>query len=268
MTKSPGVHIIPLGFEYDRIIKPIIERYPAKKAYLLQGKSTSGDYSTEEKIARNFAKKIEQLPVDFERLELDIYDFDEVFDNVYRIMRDEAAAGEAIYVHISPAPRIMFAAMMFASYLIEGDSNIELIYVKPKEYIIPQMIQAISHLNRKDSVDKAVEELKELYERFNKFGNGVDVEEIIGLPPFPVQELSPLEFETLKVLLKEQEVESIQDLVLMINEQRDEPVARSNIQYYLRELERKKLINTERDKKKLRIQIEPVGELYGKTMVL
>jgi hypothetical protein len=268
MTKSPGVHLIPVGFEYDRVIKPIIERYPAKKAYLLLGKTNSGGFPLEEKLSRNFAKKIEQLPVDFEHRELDIYDFDAVFDEVYRIMREEAENNEPIYVHISPAPRVMFAAMMFASFLIENDAKIEMIYVKPKEYLYPQIIQAMSHLNRKDSVNKAVEELKELYEQFNKFGNGVDVNEIIGLPPFPVQELSPLEFETLKVLLDEREVDSIQDLVLLINEQRDEPVARSNIQYYLRELERKKLINTERDKKKLRIQIEPVGELYGKTMVL
>jgi len=268
MTKNPGVHIIPVGFEYDRIIKPIIERYPVKRAYLLLGKSASGEYILEEKIARNFAKKLEQLPVEFEKLELDLYDFEVVFDEVYRIMRKEAAAGEPIYVHVSPAPRIMFAAMMFASFLVEGEAGIELIYVKPKEYLFPQMLQAISHLNRKDSVDKAVEELKELYEKFNKFGNGVDVEEIIGLAPFPIQELSPLEFETLKVLLKEREVDSIQDLVILINKERKEPVARSNIQYYLRELERKKLITTERDKKKLRIHIEAVGELYGKTMVL
>jgi len=268
MTKNPGVHLIPIGFEYDRIIKPIIERYPAKKGYLLIGKSPSGEFHLEEKFARNFTKKIEQLPVEFDKVELDIYDFDTVFDVVYKIMRDVAESGDPIYVHISPAPHVMFAAMMFASYLIEGDAKIELIYVKPKEYLFPQILQAISHLNRKDSVDKAVEELKELYEKFNKYGNGIDVEEIVGLSPFPVQELSPLEFETLKVLLKEQEVDSIQDLVMLINQERDEPIARSNIQYYLRELERKKLITTERDKKKLRIHIAPVGELYGKTTVL
>lgn len=267
MVRKAGVHIIPAGFEYDRIVIPMLREYPVLKAYVLQDNATSHGYPREKELADYYVKKLEALPFEIEKVEIDLYDFDEVFEATCTIIRREQKAGNPVYINISSAPKLISVAMMFAAFLCRDDGGLELFYVRPRKYYTAELVELAESFGEPEvDREELVHKVEELSREISQHGLASEDAEIIELPPFPVQSLHDVEYEIMQALSELGKVESIKDLVEIVNrKEQGSKVSRSLVQYYIGRLEKFGLIKTERLKKQLTIMPTRLGILYGKT---
>ncbi|MFO8110572.1 MAG: DUF6293 family protein [Thermoplasmata archaeon] len=254
--KKAGVHITTGGFEYDRIIIPMLSRYPVDKLLILR--SRRSPYTGARDLAGDFLKKVMKTPIDIEVINVDIYDFNEVFIETLKQIERYAEDGHKIYINISPVPKLATTAMISAAFLSPYKMDIEIFYAAPKSYMIPEIMEALLRMNEKD----ALERVKELRDRFMDKGAAVGVEGYQRIPVFPIKDISEGEREILFALDERGGVDSIEELVGYINEARKEEVKRSSIQYRLETLEEKKLVETERADRRLKINLNRLGKLY------
>jgi len=242
MKRKKGTHIVAAGFEYDRIVKPMLE-YPGDRVIVLRNNGENYVHSTT--LANHFLKKLKEFPVEIKEVSIDIYDFDNVFLKMLELIKKEINDGRVVYVNISSAPKVTLVAMMSATFFMRGKGDIEIIYCKPEEYLIPKMI---------DTIDS------EMKNEFMDHGSGIGVTEYESIPIFPIEEVTGIDAKILKTLSDKNGAESIKELVEYINEETD--VQRSSIQYRLEKLEEKGLISKEREEKRVKIYITRIGEIY------
>jgi hypothetical protein len=124
------VHIIPLGHEFDRAVKPF-EKYKANRAYLLATTRAYGKYSQSmTKEQEWYVKKVEEYlkrqKISVERIDVDLFDTLELAKCISTIITKEK--GNRIYVNISSAGRLTsviatLAAMAHSikAYYVEAD---------------------------------------------------------------------------------------------------------------------------------------------------
>jgi len=159
-------------------------------------------------------------------------------------------------LNISSAPKLTLVAMMSAAFMMKNQADIEIFYVSPEEYLIPKIVEKLS------DVDNNVEELKELGEQFLESGTAMGLNSYEDIPVFPIKNITDRDRYILKVLKSSDGVESIKELVEMINELKEERIERSSIQYRLEKLKENGLVYTERHNKKLRIFLTRIGKIY------
>ncbi len=241
MEQKKGVHIVAAGFEYERIVKPIIEGYPAEKVIVLRHSGETYTHSTT--LADHFLQKLKEFPVEIEGETVDIYDFDNVFLTTLRIIRQELENGRKVYVNISSAPKLALVAMMSAVFFLRDHGEIAILYSKPEEYLVPKII------------DSAKGDLKD--EFMNK-GGAIGTMTCESIPVFPIEEITKLDRDIIHVLHEKQGVSSIKELV----ESMDDDIQRSSVQYRLEKLERMGLITKEREDKRAKLALTRVGEIY------
>ncbi len=257
-AKEAGIHITTDGFEYDRIIKPIMTKYPVEK--LVVFRSPSSPYKDARDLAGEFMEKIAELGLDIDIVAVDIYDFNDVFINTLEQIKKYAADGKKIYINISPVPKLATVAMMSAAFLSDHKRQVEIFYVSPEEYLIPKLIHCMATVEK--DVENAHSNMLELRERFMKKGATEGVKDYTDIPVFPIIRITELDIEILKVLKKVSGVDSIEMLVESINEKRDEDITRSSIQYRLERLVENGIVDTERKERRLKIWLNKLGEVY------
>ena len=245
MKRKKGTHIVAAGFEYDRIVKPMLE-YPGDRVIVLR--NNGDNYVRSSTLANHFLKKLKEFPVEIEEVSIDIYDFDNVFLKMLELIKKEINDGRGVYVNISSAPKVTLVAMMSATFFMRGKGEIEIIYCKPEEYLIPKMIDALD---------------SEIKDEFMKRGGGIGVMEYESIPIFPIEEVTDIDAKILKTLSDKNGAESIKELVKSINEDGSD-IQRSSIQYRLEKLKEKGLISKEREEKRVKIYITRIGEIYLK----
>jgi len=108
------VHIIPLGHEIDRAVKPF-EKYKTNKVYILAVTETFGKYSREmiEKQKYYLEKVITRLRekrIKVEYRNIDMFDMLELLKNLSQIILEEKSKGNRVYINISSAGRLTSAA--------------------------------------------------------------------------------------------------------------------------------------------------------------
>ncbi|MEA1993939.1 MAG: DUF6293 family protein [Euryarchaeota archaeon] len=238
MVRKKGTHIVAAGFEYDRVVKPMLE-YPGDKLIVLSDKEKNYIESTE--LAEHFLKKLRVFPAETEEIHIDIYDFDNVFLKMLEIIKREMDAGRAVYVNISSAPKLTLVAMMSAVFFMRGKGEIEIIYCKPEKYLIPKIIE---HSKVKGE--------------FMEKGSGSGRMEYESLPVFPIVGVNDIDEKILKVLSEKKGAESIKKLVELMNGN----IRRSSIQYRLEKLEEKGLVTKEREEKRAKLTLTKIGEIY------
>lgn len=243
MNRKKGTHIVAAGFEYDRIVKPMLE-YPGDRIIVLR--NNGENYVRSSAIANHFLKRLKEFPVEIEEVSIDIYDFDNVFLKMLELIKKEIKE-RSVYVNISSAPKVTLVAMMSATFFMRGKGDIEIIYCKPEEYLVPKMIDTIDSKMKNEFMDH---------------GSGIGVTEYESIPIFPIEQITDIDTKILKVLSDRNGAESIKELVEYIN--RGEDVQRSSIQYRLEKLEEKGLISKEREEKRVRLFITRIGEIYLK----
>ena len=117
-------HIVPVGFDYDRLIAPLIrDQQDVDRVILLEG--AVGSESNVE-YSRNLSGKLEQdfrnlLGADTERVVVaDVYDYDAAFEQAYELINAEldAAADSEVWVNVSAMPRPVSFAFATAAHSI------------------------------------------------------------------------------------------------------------------------------------------------------
>jgi len=266
--KKKGYHVAVGGLEYDRIIGPMMGKYPVKRLFLLKG-DTRDEYPDADELTDEFVKKLENMPIDIEMVEVDIYDFDDVFSATLDVIerctedvKDEDSEEETpIYLNVSSAPKLAMIAMISAGFLAGRKANIEMFYVSPEEYLVPQLVAKGQDVGERE---EALEEFMEVRDHFMESGSGKKVKDYSEIPVFPLKEVTELDMDILEVLHEEDGAESIGALTEKVNERREEEdkIKRSNVQYRLNKINKMGLVMTERKDRRVEIELTKLGEMY------
>lgn len=271
---KPGVHIIPAGMEYDRVIKPLFKDFTVQKAYLLihDPKMNERNFGEQQEAVIRFLKSVKKVPIEWEEIYLDIYDFNETFKTVYKLINKEAKAGNPVYINISSAPKILQVALTMAAFLNKEHGDVELFYVEPERYYEGELIDTVMELlDKRADEKKIVSKLKELAREIETHGMAAGESRIHEFPPFPVADVSDIEYEMLKLIRdwqgpktgKDGGVSSIKEMKELLDRKLGHMTPRSNVKYYLDNMQKMGLVKTERDKKELKIELTKVGELFA-----
>jgi len=137
-------HLVPVGFDYDRLIAPLVrDRLSVDRVVLLQG-AVGSEANVEH--SRTLARKLENdfenlLGAQTERFVIeDVYDYDAAFEGAYDLINAELDAGNEIWVNISAMPRTVSFAFATAAHSVaveretERDS-IHTYYTVPEKYL-------------------------------------------------------------------------------------------------------------------------------------
>jgi len=116
------VHIIPLGYEVDRVVKPF-ERLKTNRVYLLtimEGKKSKIKYSPEMEDKQEYflgvvKKKLEEKDIEVECTHVDMFDILEVMKKVSEITHKEKSENNIVYVNISGAGKLTSAGATLAA---------------------------------------------------------------------------------------------------------------------------------------------------------
>src|SRR5271157_1533973 len=265
---KPVIHIIPIGLEYDRLIKPLFLNYTMQKAYLFihDQKANYNKFGEQQEAVNKFLKAIKQVPIEWEEIYLNIYDFNETFKTVYNLINKEVIAGNPVFINISSAPKILQVALTMAAFLNKKYGDVELFYVEPERYYEGELIDTVLELlNESADEETTVRKLKELAAEIATHGMAAGESKIHEFPPFPVADFSDIEYEMLQVIKDAGGVSSIKEMKVLLDEQTGKVTPRSNVKYYLDNLEKMGLVRTERDKKELKIKLTKVGDLFAET---
>ena len=153
-------HVVPVGFDYDRMIAPLIrDQFDVDRVILLEG--TVGSEANVE-YSRNIARKLEQ---DFrnllgaetvrERLD-DVYDYDAAFERAFDLInaeldRDDGVADSderEVWVNLCSMPRPVSFAFATAAHSImverQADRDrIHTYYTAPEKYLETELAEEL-----------------------------------------------------------------------------------------------------------------------------
>ncbi|TKX57001.1 aspartate kinase [Halorubrum sp. SS7] len=153
-------HVVPVGFDYDRMIAPLIrDQFDVDRVILLEG-AVGSEANVE--YSRNIARKLEQ---DFqnllgaetvrERLD-DVYDYDAAFERAFDLInaeldRDEGvddADDREVWVNLCSMPRPVSFAFATAAHSImverQADRDrIHTYYTAPEKYLETELAEEL-----------------------------------------------------------------------------------------------------------------------------
>ncbi|MFT4923541.1 MAG: hypothetical protein ACI8XM_002768 [Haloarculaceae archaeon] len=155
-------HIVPVGFDYDRLIAPLVrEQMDVDRVILLEG-AVGSEANVE--YSRHLAEKLEQdyrnlLGAETERFVVeDVYDYDAAFEQAFELInaeldRDRTGEGAAdaeneVWVNVSAMPRTVSFAFATAAHSImverEADRRrIHTYYTVPEKYLETELAEEL-----------------------------------------------------------------------------------------------------------------------------
>jgi len=233
-------HIVPVGFDYDRVIAPLVrEQLDVDRVILLEG-AVGSEANVE--YSRNLAKKLEQdfqnlLGAETERFVIaDVYDYDEAFEQAFSLInteldRETADGHSEVWVNISAMPRTVSFAFATAAHSImverEGDRDrIHTYYTVPEKYLETELAEELRRQialleDLEEATDTRIgqrlESARELLAEFDERGTTIGAKEIGGshiveLPVASFQNVRPFEEVILFTLGEHGEFESVSEL--------------------------------------------------------
>jgi hypothetical protein len=210
-------HIVPVGFDYDRLIAPLVrERLDVDRVVLLEG-AVGSEANVE--YSRNLAEKLEAdyrnlLGAETDRIVIeDVYDYDTAFEQAFALInaeldrrRDEGeAAGESetageseVWVNISAMPRTVSFAFATAAHsiMVERESErdrIHTYYTVPEKYLETELAEELREgidlladvqdgtvAGDDERVANRLESARDLLEEFDERGTTIGAKEIDG----------------------------------------------------------------------------------------
>jgi hypothetical protein len=103
------VHIIPLGFEIDRAVK-VFEEWKANRAYLLtlleQGSYAREHHQKQLYYLVEVQKRLQEKGIEVIPIQVDTFDLLDVVRRISRLIREEKAKSNLVYVNISASGRL------------------------------------------------------------------------------------------------------------------------------------------------------------------
>jgi len=145
-------HIVPVGFDYDRLIAPLVrEQLDVDRVILLEG-AVGSEANVE--YSRKLAEKLEKdygnlLGAETERVVVaDVYDYDEAFEQAFALINAELDSGSEVWVNVSAMPRTVSFAFATAAHSImverEGDRDrIHTYYTVPEKYLETELAEQL-----------------------------------------------------------------------------------------------------------------------------
>ena len=145
-------HIVPVGFDYDRLIAPLVrDQFDVERVILLEG-AIGSEANVE--YSRHLSEKLEQdfrnlLGADTERVVLaDVYDYDAAFEQAYDLITAELDLGNEVWVNISAMPRTVSFAFATAAHslMVEREEEREQIhtyYTAPEKYLETELAEEL-----------------------------------------------------------------------------------------------------------------------------
>ena len=237
-------HIVPVGFDYDRLIAPLVrDQFDVDSVVLLEGavgSEANVEYSRQltEKLARDFRSL---LGAETDRLRImDVYDYDTAFEQAFGLINAELDAGNEVWVNVSAMPRTVSFAFATAAHslMVEREADrdrIHTYYTVPEKYLETELAEQLRAA--RDDLAAALageatdERLRErlgatdrLLEEFDERGTTVGAKEFDGahvleLPVASFSNVKPFEELILYTLGDHGEVDSVSELATTIAEE-------------------------------------------------
>jgi hypothetical protein len=236
-------HIVPVGFDYDRLIAPLIrDQLSVDKVVLLQGAvGSEGNVEYSERLAGRLEANFQNLlGAQTERMTIaDVYDYDAAFERAFNCITAELDAGNEVWVNVSSMPRPVSFAFATAAHSVmverEADRDrIHTYYTAPEKYLETELaeelreeIDLLADLEARMSPDGTVtvdpeavtdrlEAARGLLAEFDERGTTIGAKEIEGrhvqeLPVAPFSNVKPFEELILFTLGEHGEFASISD---------------------------------------------------------
>ncbi len=294
-------HIVPVGFDYDRLIAPLVrDKLDVDRVILLEG-AVGSEANVE--YSRNLTDKLEQdfqslLGTETERVVVeDVYDYDTAFEQAFALINAELdrenAAGQAVnevWVNISAMPRTVSFAFATAAHsiMVEREEDRERIYTYytvPEKYLETELAEELrrevslleavhDELTGKlqDRTGRRLEAAQTLLAEFDERGTTVGAKEIDGshiveLPVASFSNVKPFEKVILFTLGEHGAFESVSELAERLARELGEEYSdsfRSKVIYNVDRLGPggKGYIEQDEQGKSYRTELSRIGELW------
>ena len=286
-------HIVPVGFDYDRLIAPLVrDQIDVDSVILLEG-AVGSEANVE--YSRHLSKKLETdfrnlLGAETERFVLeDVYDYDEAFEQAYELITAELDAGNEVWVNVAAMPRTVSFAFANAAHSLmvereEDREGIHTYYTAPEKYLeteLAEELRANRDLLRELVADDAVDDERvgdrlasttDLLAEFDERGTTIGAKRIgdshvIELPVASFQNVKPFEELVLFTLGEHGEFASVSELAETLADDLNEEYTdsfRSKVIYNVDRLGPggKGYIEREERGKSYRTTLSRIGELW------
>ncbi|ELZ01295.1 hypothetical protein C482_07371 [Natrialba chahannaoensis JCM 10990] len=285
-------HIVPVGFDYDRLIAPLVrDQIDVDSVILLEG-AVGSEANVE--YSRHLSEKLETdfrslLGAETERFVLeDVYDYDEAFEQAYDLITAELDAGNEVWVNVAAMPRTVSFAFATAanSLMVEREDEREQIhtyYTAPEKYLETELAEELREQSRlleelkngsieDDQIDDRLESARNLLSEFDERGTTIGAKEIDGahiveLPVTSFSNVKPFEELILYKLGEDGEFDSVSELAESLARELNEEYTdsfRSKVIYNVDRLGPggKGYIEREEHGKSYRTRLSRIGELW------
>jgi len=294
-------HVVPVGFDYDRLIAPLVrDQLNVDRVILLEG-AVGSEANVE--YSRNLTQKLEQdfrnlLGATTERVVVaDVYDYDAAFEQAYDLINAELDADREVWVNISAMPRTVSFAFATAAHsvMVEREADREKIhtyYTAPEKYLETELAEELrtqvdlledlrgeldddrgdADEDHADRVEKRLDSARDLLAEFDERGTTIGAKEIDGshiveLPVALFSNVKPFEEVILFKLGEDGEFESVSELAKALARELGEEYTdsfRSKVIYNVDRLGPggKGYIEQEERGKSHRTRLSRIGELW------
>jgi hypothetical protein len=288
-------HIVPVGFDYDRLIAPLVrDQLDVDRVVLLEG-AVGSEANVE--YSQHLSQKLEQdfrnlLGATTERVVVaDVYDYDAAFEQAYDLINAELDAEREIWVNVSAMPRTVSFAFATAAHSVmvereEDRENIHTYYTAPEKYLetelaeeLRRQVELLENLRGEggatpssDRIEERLTSARDLLAEFDERGTTIGAKEIRGghiveLPVASFSNVKPFEEVILFKLGEAGEFESVSELAEALASELDEEYTdsfRSKVIYNVDRLGPggKGYIEQEEHGKSYRTRLSRIGELW------
>ncbi len=231
-------HIVPVGFDYDRLIAPLIrDQFTVDRVILLEG-AVGSEANVE--YSRHLASKLETdfqnlLGAETSRIRLeDVYDYDTAFEGAFELINDQLDGGAEVWVNVCSMPRPVSFAFATAAHSVmverqDDRDRIHTYYTAPEKYLETELAEELraerdllsdlldsGDLDR-DRMNERLESTTALLSEFDERGVTIGAKKIgdshiVELPVASFSSVKPFEELILFTLGEHGEFESVSEL--------------------------------------------------------
>ncbi|EFW94030.1 hypothetical protein ZOD2009_02765 [Haladaptatus paucihalophilus DX253] len=285
-------HIVPVGFDYDRLIAPLVrDQLDVDRVILLEGAvGSEANVEYSRNLSRKLGKDFENLlGAETERVIIeDVYDYDTAFEQAYDRINAELDGGGEVWVNVSAMPRTVSFAFATAAHSImverqEDRERIHTYYTAPEKYLETELAEELreetdlleSVLNGEvdeGSIETHLERARDLLSEFDERGTTIGAKRvgsghIVELPVASFSNVKPFEELILFTLGDHGQFESVSELAQTLARDLNEEYTdsfRSKVIYNVDRLGPggKGYIEQEEEGKSYRTRLSRIGELW------
>jgi hypothetical protein len=288
-------HIVPVGFDYDRLIAPLVrDQLDVDRVVLLEG-AVGSEANVE--YSQNLSQKLEQdfrnlLGATTERVIVaDVYDYDAAFEQAYDLINVELDEGREVWVNVSAMPRTVSFAFATAAHSVmverEGErEQIHTYYTAPEKYLETELAEELrkqvdlledlqgerEEKAEDDHIDERLDSARELLSEFDERGTTIGAKQvgeghIAEIPVASFSNVKPFEEVILFKLGEDGEFDSVSELAEALARELNEEYTdsfRSKVIYNVDRLGPggKGYIEQEEHGKSYRTRLSRIGELW------